>query len=426
VLVRNGHVIDVDPEPIARPNTDVLIESGRIAAVGPDLPADGAEIIDATDRVVLPGFVDTHRHVWQAALRGIATDVTLGEYFALVAGQLGPLHTARHVRTATLAGALDCLDSGITTVQDYAHIQYTPDHTAAGVAALRAAGIRAVFGHAAPPLAADISPETWHARVRAAHAEHFPGDKDDLVTMALAAAGPSYSSEPAVLADWRLADELGIPVVTHVAAGPVADRPIELLRALGLLRPTTVYAHGNTLADDELALIADSGGTVAIAPAVEARMGHGAPMVNRLRAAGVRTGLGVDVVTSTAGDMFSLMRAALLSGHLSPGDAPTPADILRMATLDGAAALGLADRVGSLRAGKRADLVLLDATAPNLVGGFAHDPVGTVVTAAHPGNVDTVLVDGVIVKRAGRLTHAELADITAEIARDAEFFARAR
>jgi cytosine/adenosine deaminase-related metal-dependent hydrolase len=142
-----------------------------------------------------------------------------------------------------------------------------------------------------------------------------------------------------------------------------------------------------------VARIADAGAAVAIAPAVEAQMGHGAPMVGRLRRHGVITGLGVDVVTTVAGDAFSLMRAALLTSQLADTSRLRAADVLRLATLGGAAALGLADQVGSLRPGKQADLLLLRATDANLVGG-RHDPIGTVVTAAHPGNIAAVYVAG--------------------------------
>jgi cytosine/adenosine deaminase-related metal-dependent hydrolase len=142
-----------------------------------------------------------------------------------------------------------------------------------------------------------------------------------------------------------------------------------------------------------VARIADAGAAVAIAPAVEAQMGHGAPMVGRLRRHGVITGLGVDVVTTVAGDAFSLMRAALLTSQLADTSRLRAADVLRLATLGGAAALGLADQVGSLRPGKQADLLLLRATDANLMGG-RHDPIGTVVTAAHPGNIAAVYVAG--------------------------------
>jgi cytosine/adenosine deaminase-related metal-dependent hydrolase len=147
-------------------------------------------------------------------------------------------------------------------------------------------------------------------------------------------------------------------------------------------------------------------------------------MIGRLRKAGVTTGLGVDVVTTVAGDMFSLMRAAMLTSQLGEGPRLTAADMLRTATLDGAAALGMADRIGSLRPGKQADIVLLRVDALNLVGGL-HDPIGAVVTAAHPGNVDTVLVAGQVVKRDGRLLHADLGEAVNATWRSAEYLVAA-
>lgn len=402
LLIRNGLVIDTDPAPSVRPGCDVLVENGRIAAVGTNLvvPSVSAaatadvpglasvEIVDATDRIVLPGFVDTHRHTWQAALRGIAADVSLAEYLDLVMRQIGPRYRPSDVYTGTLAGALEALASGITTLQDYSHAQYSPDHADSSVAALRVSGIRAVFGYGSPVFSPGQGPD----EVRRVRREHF-GDGGGLVTMALAPVGPSYGSAEAVLEDWNLAKELGLRIFTHVGSGPVARRPIEALRAAGLLDEDITFVHGNSLPDDELELIARAGAAVSVTPAVEARMGHGAPMVGRLRRHGVTTGLGVDVVTSVAGDMFSLMRAALLTNYLGEGPRLNPADVLRLATLDGAAALGMADQVGSLRVGNHADLVLLRATDVNLLGG-RHDPIATVVTAAHPGNIDAVYVAG--------------------------------
>ncbi|MFD7721317.1 amidohydrolase family protein [Streptomyces sp. NPDC059814] len=414
-LLRNGLVIDTEPEPVAHPGWDVLIEDGRIAAVGPDLAApEGASVIDATDRIVLPGFVDTHRHVWQSVLRSIAVDVDLPDYFQLVRQQLGPRFRPQDVRAANLLGALECLDSGVTTVQDFAYARadrvdsdgFVPgfdlDYAEAALDGLRAAGMRAVFAYLLTP--------QHQAEVHRARELIRPGES--LLTMAAASLGPSNQELDAVSADWKLADELGLPIVTHVASGPVNERPIELLRDNGLLRPDTLFVHGNSLADDELSMIADSGGAVSITPAVEARLGHGGPLIGRLRAAGTTTGLGVDVVTTVGGDFFSVMRAGLLTSYLVPGPHLSPADLLRIATLDGARALGLGDQVGSLRVGKQADIMLLRADDVNLAG--AHDPIGAVVSSAHPGNVDTVLVAGRVVKQNGVLLHHDLDAVRAQ------------
>ncbi|NUR58558.1 MAG: amidohydrolase family protein [Catenulispora sp.] len=398
---------DLTAAPTVRSGVDLLVRDGEISAVGTDLARaviPDIEVLDASNQVVLPGFVDAHRHLWVTALRASTADTDLGAYLALVIKQLAPRFTLEDVYTSTYFGARECLDAGITTVQDYAHIMYTPDHADAAIAGLSATGIRAVFGYGYPPFEASARDLADIRRVRDRYFA-ADADADALLTMALSPAGPSYAPIEFVREDWKLARELGVPITVHTGAGPVAQHPIATLEREGLLTPGTVYVHGNSLPDDELARIADSGGAVAIAPAVEAQMGHGAPMIGRLRTAGVRLGLGADVVTATAGDMFSLMRAALLSGRLADAEGPgrpTPADVLRAATLGGAETLGLADRTGSLRPGKRADLVLLRADAPNLAP-LRHDPVSAVVAAAHPGNVDTVVVNGKVVKRGGAM-----------------------
>jgi cytosine/adenosine deaminase-related metal-dependent hydrolase len=382
-LIHNGTVVDVEPVASARAHCDLLIEDGRIAAVGPALAADGARVIDATDRIVLPGFVDTHRHTWQTALRGIAADADLGEYLDLVLGRIGPRYTASDVYAGTLAGAREALAAGITTLQDFSHVQYSPAHTEAAVAALRASGIRAVFGYGAA-----FGHTPAYDEIRRVRREHFA--EDGLLSMALAPSGPSYSDLDTVRADWGIAKELGLRIFAHLGGG---TGEIRMLDANGLLDERITFVHGNALPDEDLTRIADAGAAVSIAPAVEAQMGHGAPMVNRLCRYGVTTGLGVDVVTTVAGDMFSLMRAALLTSQLSAGGRLRAADVLRLATIEGAAALGLAGQIGSLRPGKQADLVLLRADDLNLLGG-RHDPIGTVVTSANSGNVEAVFVAG--------------------------------
>ncbi|MFI7708071.1 amidohydrolase family protein [Nonomuraea sp. NPDC049480] len=402
LLLRNGHVIDTEPEPVARAGTDVLIEGDRIAAVGPGLPADGATVIDATDRIVLPGFVDTHRHLWETAIRTATVDMDLAGYMGVVMGQYGPRFRAPDVYAATLAGALEALDAGVTTLIDYSHALHTPEHADAAVDALQAAGLRAVFGYGSPFIGGGNPDDVRRIRVARLTVD------DALVTMALAPGGPSFTPIEQVIADWRLADELGLPLTIHVSAGPVATRPISALREHGLLRANTLYVHGNSLDDDELKLIAESGGTASATPASEAQMRVGAPVAGRLRRAGVITGLGVDAVASLPGDMFSVMRAALLASQIADNPPLTAPDVLKMATLDGAAALGLADRIGSLRPGRQADVILLRLDDLNMLTA-ERDPIAAVVTAANPGNVETILVAGRIVKAAGSLVHGDLA-----------------
>jgi 5-methylthioadenosine/S-adenosylhomocysteine deaminase len=390
-LVQAGLVIETEPVPHTVPGTDVLIEDGVITEVGPDLPAEGAQVIDAGSHIVLPGFVDTHRHTWQSVLRSTGPYASLDEYLERVVYGIAPRFRPEDVYAGNLAGALECLNSGITTLLDWSHIQRSPEHTDAAVDALRDSGIRAVFGYAHP--APDEPRPDEVRRVR-----DLVGGR---VSMTLAAWGPGFTSLEATEADWRLARELGLRISVHVN-GP---GPVERLGDRGLLGPDTTYIHLNGTPDDALKLIADSGGTASVSPVLEEQMRLGRPELGRLRALGVRTTLGADAVTGVAGDMFGLMRAAFAAARVED-PAVAPADVLRMATLDGAAALGLDDRVGSLRPGKQADLVLLRADTPNLVP--LRDPITAVVTAADLSNVDTVLVGGEVVKKGGRLVRADL------------------
>ncbi len=400
-VLQGGLVIDTAPEVTVRRETDVLIEDGRIAAIGPGLPTEGVEVIDARGRIVLPGFVDTHRHVWQTALRGIAVDGDLGMYFERVLAGAGMRYRPEDVAAGNLVGALECLDGGITTVQDYSHVQGSAEHADAAVQALEQSGIRAVFGYGPAPLGGGA--------VDGAGLRRLLDRTSERIGFAVAAIGPAYAPLETVRADWTLADELGLPVVVHVSSSELAPTPIALLRDAGLTRANTLYVHGNSLPDSELKLIAESGASVSVTPLVEARLGLGPAVAGRLRAAGAPVSLGIDTVATAAGDMFSVMREILSLGH----ETFTAAEVLQLATIAGARALDLPD-IGSLAIGNQADLILLRATDLNLVGGL-QDPVATIVTSAHPGNVETVLVGGTVVKRNGHLTTAPLPDALAAL-----------
>jgi cytosine/adenosine deaminase-related metal-dependent hydrolase len=406
VLIRGGLVIDTEPEPHVLGVTDVLVEDGRIATVREDLPvpgADGIEVIDATDRIVLPGFVDTHRHTWQTGLRTLLPDATLRDYLRRILGEIVPRFRPEDVYAGTLAGALECLDAGITTLVDWSHIQLTPDHTEASVRALRESGIRAVFGYCHRSFQ-DL--DGLAAETRRVRTEYFAEPEDGLTSMILAAWGPEIAGEERALAEWRTARELGLRVTVHMGGfGPEsAERGLALLQENGLLAHPTTYVHANHFTDDAFKLIADHGGTVSVAPNVEANLAMGYPPTGRARAAGVPTSLSGDTVISGPGDMFNVMRGASMLERIRPEGAGlgfTVRDALRMATIEGAETAGLADVTGSLRPGKQADLVLLRTDTPNLAG--AHDPIAAVVRSADLRNVDTVLVGGRIVKRDGRL-----------------------
>ncbi|MEW9546902.1 amidohydrolase family protein [Nonomuraea sp. NPDC050783] len=409
LLIKNGVVIDTEPQPVVLGPADVRVENGVIAEVAPGLPEPpGAEVIDATGRLVLPGFVDTHRHTWQAPIRALAPDVTFDGYLARVLGEAAPRFRPEDVYAGNLAGALECLDTGVTTLLDWSHIQLTPAHTGAAVQALRDSGVRAVFGYCHGGDPAGLERETRRVR------EELFDNTGGLLSMALAALGPEIAGEERSLAEWRLAAELGLPVTAHLGGHgrESAARGLAFLEEHGLLAVPTTFVHALHYTDEELKRIAGSGGGVSLAPVDEMTLGMGYPQAGRARAAGLPAGLGADTVVCAPGDMFSLMRAVHLLERGRPGGAGlgfTTRDALRMATIEGAEVLGLAGSVGSLRPGKQADVVLLRTDRLGLAA--AHDPIGAVVLNADPACVETVLVGGRVVKRNGQMLHHDLATV---------------
>ncbi|RFS84455.1 hypothetical protein D0T12_19645 [Actinomadura spongiicola] len=417
ILIENGWVVTGDPALGTLTGCHVLVEDGLITGVGPGLPGDGAETIDARDMIVFPGLVDTHKHTWQSAVRHRCAELDLRSYFGEMFGRLGSLYRPEDVYAGNLLGALSALDAGTTTLMDWSHVQNSPEHSDQAIAALRDSGIRAVFGHGWPlvdlPVWIGGSDRPHTGDVRRVRRELL-GDDDALVTLHLAGRGPELSTMDATRADLAMARDLGIRTSIHMGCGPEfgAMAAIARLGRAGLLGPDLTFVHCSESGDDEFAMMADSGASIALAPHHEQALpGIGHTPIDRVRAFGITAGLSTDTETVGASDLFTQMRAGLAAHRSQLADGRTRfagrldpfgvAEVFTMATQGGADTLGLGDRIGSLTVGKRADVVLVRATDPNLFP--VTDPVAALVCAAHPGNVDTVLVDGVVRKRAGAL-----------------------
>jgi 5-methylthioadenosine/S-adenosylhomocysteine deaminase len=439
LLFRNATVLTMDPALRDLRNCDVLIEGSRIAAVRPRIEATDAVIIDATEKVLLPGFVDTHRHTWQSLLRNTAVDWSLGQYFAGVRAIAGGHYTAEDMYVANYSGALEALESGITTLYDWSHNNNSPDHSDAAVRGLIDARIRAVYGYGNANkewLPVSDLPTDFEdlKRIRA---RYFASDSG-LLTLTFAARGPQYTTLDVTQTDFRTAHDLGLRITVHAGSGLWGmQRPVEQLHSRALLYPETIYVHGCTLAEDELTMIRDSGGYISCSPEVELNMGHGWPATLRALQAGLRPTISIDVTTSISGDMFNAMRAmmgsarglvnaqALLRRKIRDRPAIESRELLEFATLDGARACGLDGRIGSLTPGKQADLIVLDCASSLNLHPLNYAP-GAVVTAANPGNVEAVLVAGEFVKKEGRLTGVDMPGLRRRIdqSRD-KLFARA-
>src|SRR5205085_7193260 len=279
---RGGAVVSMDPDVGNLPKGDILIEGDKIVQIAPNIQAD-ALVMDVTGDIVIPGFIDTHRHTWEAAIRGCAPNATLDDYFVEVLDTFAPVYRPEDVYASNLAGALECLNAGITTLVDWSHINNTPEHPDAGIAGLAESGIRAQYAYGSANLSLadywfDSSIRIPGDDVRRIRDKYFSSD-DQLLTMGLATRGTGFCKDDVVASEWELARELGIPITVHVAMGRLAGRfaMVTALDRLGLLGPDVTYVHACHFSADEWALVRDSGGTISVAPQVEVQMGHGWP-----------------------------------------------------------------------------------------------------------------------------------------------------
>jgi cytosine/adenosine deaminase-related metal-dependent hydrolase/ribose/xylose/arabinose/galactoside ABC-type transport system permease subunit len=409
-LITGGTVLSMDPEIGELAAGDVLIEGDRIVAVGPGLSNGQVDVIDASGMIVMPGFVDTHRHIWEGLLRNIGTDVPLegrSSYISYVLHKLAPAYRPEDAYIGDLISALGAIDAGITTLLDWSHIQGSPAHTDAVIQALKDSGLRAVFAYGFPWWGKwEERQPSWFVR---AASEHF-STKDQMLTLALAAPGPEFTDFEVSRDHWKLARETGARITTHVGVGSYGqDGKVQEMGEAGLLGPDTTYIHCTTLNDTEIQMIVDSGGTVSLASPVEMMMGHGMPPIQKFLDRGLRPSLSVDVETNVPGDMFNQMRSVLaLQRAFATAHGKSPmsaADVLGCATVDGARANGLDAKVGSLTPGKKADLILLRTDRMNVTP--LNDPATAVVTGMDTGNVDTVLIGGRVMKRHGKLLHVD-------------------
>ena len=409
-LIQGGTVLSLDPALGDFTNGDVLIEGDKIVAVGPRLANGDVEVIDASGMIVMPGFVDSHRHIWEGLLRNIGTDVPLegrSSYISFVLHKLAPAFRPEDAYIGDLISALGAIDAGITTLLDWSHIQGSPAHTDAVVQALRDSGLRAVFAYGFPWWGKwEERQPSWFVR---AASEHF-STKDQMLTLALAAPGPEFTDFEVTRDHWKLARETGARITTHVGVGSYGqDGKVQEMGEAGLLGPDTTYIHCTTLNDTEIQMIVDTGGTVSLASPVEMMMGHGMPPIQKFLDRGLRPSLSVDVETNVPSDMFNQMRSVLALQRASAtahGKTPLPTtEVLACATIEGARANGLDSKVGTLTPGKRADLIMLRTDRINVTP--LNHPATAVVAGMDTGNVDTVLIDGRVMKRHGQLLHVD-------------------
>lgn len=410
-LIQGACVLTQDGELGSLPRGDVLIDGERIAAVGVGLSARGAEVIDGEARIVLPGFADTHRHMWAAMLRGCACYGDLGTYFHDVVFTYGANFTPDDTYTSIRLGLAEAIDSGITTLHAWEHNLQTREHAHAAITALEESGLRGRFsyGPSSDPEAGSSFAQGTETidldHVVELRKTRFAGE--GRLDLGIACRGAEYSQPEIWQAEYAFAREHGLPFTTHTM---MTRHDVERVRAIsvyadhGVLGPDHLLVHAIHANEDEIRALAETQTPVSVSVFSELRTGMGIPPVVEMLRAGINVNLSLDTMAaSDNSDMFAAMRAQMCieRGRYEDATVYQPDTVLRQATLDGARALGLGEVTGSLTPGKKADLIMLRADDLNL--GPINVADGQIVLAAQPRNVDTVWIDGIVRKRGGEL-----------------------
>ncbi|GAA1478221.1 amidohydrolase family protein [Nocardioides aestuarii] len=423
VLFTGGTVLTMDDQHTVLTDADVLVVDDRVADVGQGLSApDGAEVVDASGGIVMPGMIDTHRHMWQTAMRAYGADWTLTQYFVWYYLEHGAKFRPEDIRAGNLLSAWDALEAGVTTTVDWSHGLQTVDHAEAAVDALRAAPGRYVLAYGN----IQAAPWEWTAdpAVRGFFDRHR-GSADDMLGFQLAfdvTGDPEFPEKAA----FEFAADLGLPVTTHAGVwGATNDDGIRLMHEHGFMNPDTVYVHAATLTTDSYHRISATGGSISVSTESEQSAGQGYPPTWQVRRHDIPVSLSMDTSVWWSSDLFSAMRTTLgadrsrehLEAHAA-GDTVTHShlraeQVVDWATRGGAHALGR-DDLGRLTAGAKADVVLIK-NDDSPVSFPLLNPYGHVAFQAQRGDVHTVVVDGRVVKRDHKLVGADLTSVRTDI-----------
>ncbi|MER3374870.1 MAG: amidohydrolase family protein [Allomuricauda sp.] len=419
-LIKGGTVLTFQKGSLVCDALDVLVEDDKISNIAKNISIPDVEEISADGMIVSPGLIDTHRHLWESAFKGAASNWTLMEYLNGMLGDIAPKMGPLDVYLGNLLGALEAVNSGITTVFDWSHIMNSDEHAEAAIKGLFDSGIRAKFGYGTP----GTSVWEWFYESKKPHPinaydikKKYFSSENELVTMALAIRGPEYSELEIAKQDILMGRDLDLQISMHIGGGVFGPKymGVQKLDQLGLLGPDLNFAHGNTLSDADFCLLADYGCTLSITPEMELQMGLGLPVTGKALKHNLTCGLGVDVVTGTSGNLFDQMKTTLQAeraiqnercyqnGEMLQQLTIQDRDIFKMATIGGAKTLGLEDKIGSLEVGKQADIIMIDVQKLGVAP--SHNPVSTMVLYAKEHDVDTVMIAGNILKRGGKMVY---------------------
>jgi len=431
LVIRNATVLTMDDDHHVVEGADVLISGERIAGVGPHLEVpEGTVEIDGTGGILMPGMIDTHRHMWQTAMRGYGADWTLTQYFVWNYLQWGKSFRPQDIYAGNLLSAVEAIDAGVTTTVDWSHNLQTTEHADAAADALEEVPGRFVLAYGniqAAPWEWTATPEFRDFVSRRMRASN------DMLGFQIAFDVPPASPDFPEKAAFEVARDLGVPVTTHAGVWKVTgDEGIRLMHENGFMTPQTIYVHSASLSADSYNRIAATGGTVSLSTESEQSAGQGYPPTWKLRKHGIGVSLSMDTSVWWSADLFSAMRATLSADrareHLEAHNNDETVtnhrlraeEVVDWATRGGAKALGLDSVIGSIEPGKKADLVLIKNDASPAMFPLLH-PYGHVVFQAQRGDVHTVIINGRVVKQDHRLVGTDLAKARQAVGETVEY-----
>jgi cytosine/adenosine deaminase-related metal-dependent hydrolase len=401
-LLKGGRVLSLDPAVGDFDKADVLIQGSKIVSIQPNLRAS-AKVIDAGNMIVMPGFIDTHRHAWEAPLRNILPNGILSDYTRDITGTARTAYRPEDAYIGDLVTALGAINAGVTTMLDWSHIGNSPEHTDAAIRGLKESGIRGVYafgGGAAGPN------NQFPQDIRRLRKQYFSSE-DQLLTLAMAAGvNPS---------DWAIAREVGAPITVHVNAAnqlmPIADA----------VKSDVTCVHANNLTEAEWQLVAKVGAHISIACPIEMEMGHGVPAIQPALDHGIKPSLSLDVETEMPGDFFTQMRAVFTlqrmqrlarerAGEKNLPPLLTIKEVVELATVQGSKDNRLDRKVGTLTPGKEADIIMLRTDQINVMP--VNNAYGAVALGMDTSNVDSVFIAGRLMKSQGKLGDIDMPRIT--------------
>jgi cytosine/adenosine deaminase-related metal-dependent hydrolase len=405
VLLKGGIVLTLDRAVADFANADVLIEDGKIRDVRPNIAAADAAVVDCAERIVIPGFIDTHSHSYQGLLRSLLPSGLVDpDYNRDIQNNLTLHYRPEDAYAGVLATALAMIDMGTTGIVDISQVAHSPEHSDANINALQDAGIRAVFAFSRGAGPANQYPQDI-ARLR----KTYFSTRDQLLTLAMAT-----SVEPDT---FRAARDAGVQAVLHIR---VNAEPLLALGRAGLIRPRDEFIHCTHLSEEAWRLIRDSGAHTSHSPPLEMAMAHGMPAIQEALDHGLRPSFSSDHSATVAQDMFGIMRTAfdlqrlfvlqrIRRGETNTPPLLTPREVLEFATLEGARCAQIDDKVGTLAPGKEADIVILRADSLDV---WPHNNAfGTVANLMNPGHVESVFIAGKPKKWRGSLTGVDMARV---------------